>query len=261
VLNAAFKTTLHWDGNPTTLEQQLKYPLSGFAEMNLRSYDDLTASIRARADYVAAFRAEMGVEPADITREHVSRALASFQRTLVSGNSPFDRYYYGKNKSALSDDAKHGLELFQGKASCSACHMIEENYALFTDGRFHRLGIGYVPEKQVYSDPGVGMVSNKDYAGMFFTPSLRNVAETAPYMHDGSAPTIEDAIQLHYQRPDPEINRDTALKPVVLSQTELGYLAAFLRSLTGEERYNARGERLNQGAGQPALGLLRRSSK
>jgi cytochrome c peroxidase len=261
VLNAAFKTTLHWDGNPTTLEQQLKYPLSGFAEMNLRSYDDLTASIRARADYVAAFRAEMGIEPADITREHVSRALASFQRTLVSGNSAFDRYYYGKNKSALSDEARHGLELFQGKASCSACHMIEEDYALFTDGRFHRLGIGYVPEKQVYSDPGVGMVSNKDYAGMFFTPSLRNVAETAPYMHDGSAPTIEDAIRLHYQRPDPEINRDTALMSVVLSQTELGYLAAFLRSLTGEERYNARGERLNQGAGQPTLGLFRSSSK
>ena len=68
VLNAAFKTTLHWDGNPTTLEQQLKYPLSGFAEMNLRSYDDLTASIRARADYVAAFRSEMGVAPADIER-------------------------------------------------------------------------------------------------------------------------------------------------------------------------------------------------
>ena len=261
VLNAAFKTTLHWDGNPTTLEQQLKYPLSGFAEMNLRSYDDLTASIRAREDYVAAFRTEMGVEPQDITREHVSRALASFQRTLVSGNSPFDRYYYGKNPSALSADARHGLELFQGKAACSGCHMIEENYALFMDGKFHRLGIGYVPEKQVYSDPGVGMVSNSDYAGMFFTPSLRNVAETAPYMHDGSAPTIEDAIRLHYRRPDPNISRDTALKSVELSQTELGYLAAFLRSLTGEERYNARGERLNQGAGQSTLGLLRRSSQ
>lgn len=261
VLNAAFKTTLHWDGNPTTLEQQLKYPLSGFAEMNLRSYDELTATIRARPDYVAAFRSEMNVEPENITREHVARALASFQRTLVSGNSPFDRYYYGKDRGALSEGAKRGLELFQNKASCSECHTIEEDHALFTDGKFHRLGIGYVPEKRVYSDPGVGMVSNSDYAGMFFTPSLRNVAETAPYMHDGSAPTIEDAIRLHFQRPDPSINRDTALKSVVLSQTELGYLAEFLRSLTGEERYTARGERLNQRAGQSTLGLLRRSAK
>ncbi len=261
ILNAVFKATLHWDGNPTTLEQQLKYPLSGFAEMNLRSYDDLTATIRSRPDYVAAFRSEMNVEPEDLTREHVARALASFERTLVSGSSAFDRYYYGKEKDALSETARRGLELFKGKAACSVCHTIEENYALFMDGKFHRLGIGYVPEKQVYSDPGVGMVSNRDYAGMFFTPSLRNVAETAPYMHDGSAPTLEDAILLHYRRPDPEINRDTALKPVALSQPELRELVEFLRSLTGVERYTARGERVSERAGQSTLGLLRRSSK
>lgn len=261
VLNAAFRTTLHWDGNPTTLEQQLKYPLSGFAEMNLRSYDDLTATIRARPDYVEAFRTEMNVAPEEITREHVARALASFERTLISGSSAFDHYYYGKDKRALNESARRGLELFKGTASCSECHRIEDNYALFMDGKFHRLGIGYVPEKQAYSDPGVGIVSNSDYAGMFFTPSLRNVAETAPYMHDGSAPTMEDAILLHYKRPDPNINRDPALKPVVLSTAELRDLVEFLRSLTGEERYTARGERVSERAGQATLGLLRRSSK
>lgn len=259
ILNAAFKTTLHWDGSPTTLEQQLKYPLSGFAEMNLRSYDDLTAFIRSRPDYVQAFRSEMGVEPDAITREHVARALANFQRTLVSGGSAFDRYYYGKDKDALGEAARRGLELFTGKAACSTCHVIEENYALFMDGKFHTLGIGYVPEKKVYSDPGVGTVSNSDYAGMFFTPSLRNVAETAPYMHDGSAATLEDAIQVHFRGLDPAVDRVEALKSVKLNQSELRDLVEFLRSLTGEERYTARGERVSAKAGQSAQGLLRRS--
>lgn len=261
LLNAAFKTTLHWDGNPTTLEQQLKYPLSGFAEMNLRSYEDLTAFIRSRPDYVEAFRSEMNVEPDDITREHVARALASFQRTLVSGGSAFDRYFYGKEKSALNETARRGLELFTGKAACSTCHVIDDDSALFMDGKFHRLGIGYVADKQVYADPGVGIVSHSDYAGMFFTPSLRNVAETAPYMHDGSAPTMEEAIRLHYRRNDPKIDRDTSLKSVQLTPTEVRDLVEFLRSLTGEERYTARGERVSARTGQAAQGLLRRSAE
>ncbi len=261
LLNAAFKTTLHWDGNPTTLEQQLKYPLSGFAEMNLRSYEDLTAFIRSRPDYVEAFRAEMNVEPDDITREHVARALASFQRTLVSGGSAFDRYYYGKEQTALSGSARRGLELFMGKASCVSCHVIDEDSALFTDGKFHRLGIGYVADKQVYSDPGVGMVSNSDYAGMFFTPSLRNVAETAPYMHDGSAATMEDAIRFHYRGNDPTTARDKSFKPVQLSPGEMRELVDFLRSLTGEERYTSRGERISARTGQVAQGLLRRATE
>ncbi len=261
LLNAAFKTTLHWDGNPTTLEQQLKYPLSGFAEMNLRSYDDLTAFIRSRPDYVEAFRTEMSVEPDDITREHVARALASFQRTLVSGSSAFDQYYYGKQSGALNETARRGLELFTGRAACVACHVIDEDSALFMDGKFHRLGIGYVPDKQVYTDPGVGIVSNRDYAGMFFTPSLRNVAETSPYMHDGSAATLEEAILLHYRGTDPEIYRDKALQPVRLSATELRELVEFLRSLTGDERYTARGERSSARTGQVAQSLLRRSAE
>lgn len=260
LLNAAFKTTLHWDGNPTTLEQQLKYPLSGFAEMNLPSYDDLKAHIRSRPEYARAFRAELGLEPDDITREHVARALASFERTLVSGGSPFDRYYYGKEKDALGESARRGLELFTGRAGCVTCHVIEENYALFTDGRFHRLGLGYVPEKKVYADPGVGGVSNSDYAGMFFTPSLRNVAETAPYMHDGSAATLAEAIRLHFHGADPAVDRAEVLKSVALSQSELRDLVEFLRSLTGEESYTARGERVSARAGHPAQGLLRRST-
>lgn len=261
LLNVAFKTTLHWDGTPTTLEQQVKYPLAGYAEMDMSSYDKLLAYLKSKPDYVEAFRSELKLEPEDITREDVARVLATFQRTLISGESPFDLYYYGKDKTALSSEARQGFELFAGKAGCTNCHQIGEKYALFTDAKFHRLGVGYVPEKNVYVDPGVGMVSKSDYDGMFFTPSLRNVAETAPYMHDGSAKTLEEAVAFHFRQSDPRINLDPALKRVLLSEAELRQLVSFLRSLTGKERYTARGERLDSRTGKVNQSLWRRSAE
>lgn len=257
LLNVAFKATLQWDGNPTTLEQQVKYPLTGFAEMNLRSYDDLITYVRSRKDYVEAFRSEFGVEPEEISREHIARALASYERTLISGGSAFDRYYFEKNKQALNESARRGLELFKEKAGCSNCHLIKDDYALFMDGRFHSLGIGYVAEKGLYVDPGVGVVSNKDYAGMFFTPSLRNVAETAPYMHDGSAKTLEQAIRMHFQGQDPSTRKDQTLKAVALTSKEVADLVEFLRSLTGRERFNAKGEPLNLKSPDDQIGAQR----
>lgn len=244
LLNAAFKTTLHWDGNPTTLEQQVKYPLAGYAEMNFTSYDGLKALVRSRPEYVAAFRSEMSVEPEEISREHIARALAGFQRTLISGGSAFDLYFYGKEPKALTESAQRGLRLFTGKAGCVSCHTIGRDYALFMDGKFHTLGIGYVSEKDAYVDPGVGTVSNNDYAGMFFTPSLRNVAETAPYMHDGSIPTLEEAIRVHFRQVSLRIKVDSTLRSDAPSDSELSDLVDFLRSLTGQERYNSRAERI-----------------
>lgn len=259
LLNAAFKTVLQWDGNPTTIEQQMKYPLTGFAEMNLRSYDDLMNYIRSEPSYVQAFSSEMGVDKRDLSREHVGMALASYQRTLISGNSAFDRYYYGKQSNAMTAAAQRGLKIFLGNGGCVKCHAINQDYAFFTDGKFHRLGLGYVPERRIYSDPGVGVVSNSDYAGMFFTPSLRNVAETAPYMHDGSAATLAEAILVHYKQPDPEIRLDPAFQPVSLTQTEIADLVEFMRALTGEERYTAQGVRSTQlAAGASSRGTAQR---
>ena len=248
LLNVAYRATLQWDGNPTTIEQQVKYPLTGSSEMNLRSYDDLIVYVRSQKAYVDSFRSEFGLEPEDISREHIARAIASFERTLVSGESAFDRYYYGNDKQALTERARRGLSLFGGKAGCVNCHPINADYALFMDGRFHTLGIGYVVEKGLYADPGVGTVSNRDYAGMFFTPSLRNIAETGPYMHDGSVKTLEEAIEVHYGSQDPNARRDPALKSVTLSRKEIGDLVEFLRSLTGTQRYTSRGELIDRGA-------------
>lgn len=240
LLNVGFRTPLQWDGNPTTLEQQFKYPLSGFSELNLRSNEDLLAYVRSRPGYVQRFRAELGVAPDELSREHVALALASFLRTLVSSSSPFDRYYFGGDEQALSKPARRGLELFTGKAGCAGCHQVAGESALFMDSRFHRLGIDYIPERDVYADPGVGVVSSHDYAGMFFTPSLRNVAETAPYMHDGSIATLEEAIRAHYRRPE----LDPTLEPLELSPAEVDDLVALLRSLTGEERYDEQGRKI-----------------
>jgi cytochrome c peroxidase len=241
VLNAAFRASLHWDGNPTTIEQQFKYPLVGFAELNLRSHEELLAYVRSRREYVEAFRSEMGLAPEDIGREEVAQALGSYQRALVSGGSAFDRYRYGGEEGALGPAALRGLQLFTGEARCTRCHTIGERHATFEDGRFHRLGIGYSGKRGTYADPGVGTVSKEDYAGMFFTPSLRNVAETAPYMHDGSVATLPDAVRAHYRYPE----MDPALQGVSLSQGQVEDLVAFLRSLTGRERYSAQGERLS----------------
>jgi cytochrome c peroxidase len=258
LLNTAFKNTLHWDGTPTTLEQQVKYPLTGYAEMDLSSYDKLIKYLKSVPAYAEGFRQELKIEPEEVTREDLARALASYQRTLVSGASPFDLYYYGKDKTALSAEARQGFELFTGKAACVSCHRIDADYALFTDGKFHRLGVGYVPEKNLYVDPGVGMVSKSDYDGMFFTPSLRNVAETAPYMHDGSIKTLEEAVTFHYRQSDARINLDPAFKRVQLSATELQQLISFLRSLTGKERYTARGELLDARTGNATHHVSRR---
>jgi cytochrome c peroxidase len=239
LLNAAFKPTLHWDGNPTTLEQQAKYPLGGESEMGRSSRADLREFVQSRPTYVDAFREALDVEAGEIDYTHVSQALGAYQRTLVSGDSNFDRYYYGGDKTALEPAAIKGLELFV-EARCSVCHTIGPRAALFADGRFHSLGVGYHSESQTFADRGIAGVSSSDYTGMFFTPSLRNVAVTAPYMHDGSAPTLTDAIAAHYKSPVPA-------RPAVTSRldsSQLASLIAFLGSLTGRERYSIDGERL-----------------
>jgi cytochrome c peroxidase len=243
LLNAAFRTTLQWDGNPTTIEQQLKYPLTGFAELNMQSYEALNAVIRSDPGYVKAFRSVFLLEPRDVAREQVAIAVGAYIRTLVSANSAFDRYYYGGQKNVLSVSAVRGLQLFTGIAGCADCHRIDKKHALFMDSRFHNLGIGYEAATKSYRDPGVGTVSNSDYAGMFMTPSLRNVADTAPYMHDGSIPTIEQAIHAHFPAaPSGAATREDAFVP---TDGEIQDLVSFLKTLSGEDRYSLDGKRLS----------------
>lgn len=251
LLNVAFNPTLFWDGRSISLEQQAISPLFHPHEHGLRNRDQLSDLIRHDRKYVAAFRSVFGVNEQAIGVTQVSKALASFQRSLVSGNSPFDRYEYGKDKSVLDASAVRGLNLFRGRARCVTCHTIGEKHALFTDFDFHSLNVGLdkvssklaeiVRSAAAFPDPETAILKNAEFAelgrylvtknpqdiGKFRTPSLRNVALTAPYMHDGSVSTLEQAIEVEvYYRSLSEG------RPMVFTTSEKADLAAFLRALT-----------------------------
>ena len=133
----------------------------------------------------------------------VEKSIASFERTVVSGNSPFDRYMYGGDNKALSASAQRGLEVFRNpkKGNCAVCHTIGEKYALFTDNKFHNLGVGVklgINGEAELTDLGRFKVTNVEAdKGAFKTPSLRNIALTAPYMHDGSHKNLKEVIDFY----------------------------------------------------------------
>jgi len=228
LLNVAYRGTLNWDGNPTTIEQQIKYPLLGAAEMDIQSVDMLHERLQT-LNALEPLQRFYATE--NVGFEEVSSALAAYLRTLVSAASPFDRFFYGQEPQALGDEEQRGLELFTTQFRCSECHTLQRDYALFADDRFHRIGVGFDNETDSFKDPGVGTVSNYDYEGMFFTPPLRNVAHTGPYMHDGSIADLRKAISAHYAQQS-IVKEDVLARPSPTPE-ELDALTALLESLTG----------------------------
>jgi ketosteroid isomerase-like protein len=150
--------------------------------------------------------------------------------------------YLGE-RSALSASAARGLQTFTGRGGCARCHTIGANYALFTDGLYHTMGVGYDAPSGRYTDIGLGGISTNDFAGQFLTPSLRNVALTAPYMHDGSIPTLAGVIE-SYERNAERAGRGSGLVPLRLDASAREDLLAFLESLTGDQQYDSEGRRL-----------------
>lgn len=256
ILNAMYLNSLFWDGRRKTLEEQAQDPLTDAVEHGLKSPSALLEQIRVQPAYTVAFKQAFGVDAGAISLEHVTKAIASFERTLVAGNSPFDRYYYGGDKAALSPSATRGLSLFTGRADCSKCHSIGATSALFTDQEFHSLGIGLKRiearlaevAKHAFNSGDLaragGTVSPADiaelgrftvtkkagYIGKFRTPSLRNVALTAPYMHDGSVPSLEAAVDLEVYYRGIESGR-----PLILTPEEKTDLVSFLKALTSSK--------------------------
>lgn len=235
LLNVAFKGALFWDGGSATLEHQVKFPMSHRAEMGVM-YLDAAEFVRSDAHYAERFR-QLSANP--ISFEDVARALASYERTLVSGASAFDRFYYGKESGALGAGAQRGLRLFTGKARCAICHQIGATHALFLDQTFHNTGVGYT--RTGFTDLGQGALSDSSRSGFFFTPSLRNVDLTAPYMHDGSIPTLEQVVDFYSRGGVSNPYLDEKIRPLALSGQERLDLVQFLRSLTGTGTYAADG--------------------
>jgi len=183
--------------------------------------------------YVAEFQKAFGLGP--ITIHRMVNALASFERTMVSGNSPFDRWYYGHDQHAVSDSVKRGFEVFRDPklGNCAVCHTVNEHYALFTDNKFHNIGIG-VSQGQI-GDEGRYVVTHRESDfGAFKTPTLRNVAITSPYFHDGSRKTLKDSIDYYVGGGNSNQNLDKDMHPLHLTAQQQADLLAFLESLTGE---------------------------
>ncbi|MFQ5956267.1 MAG: cytochrome-c peroxidase [Candidatus Brocadiales bacterium] len=230
VLNSALYDLQFWDGRAPTLEEQAKQPIINPIEMGVPSHDAVIEKLKGIEEYRKAFQKTFGEE---INIDNVARAIASFERTLIAGNSPFDRFMYGGDKNAISDMAKKGLEVFRGKGRCLTCHEFVGSFALFTDNKFHNIGVGMdKPEP----DMGRYEVTKLDKdKGAFKTPTLRNIALTAPYMHDGSEATLEEVVDLYDKGGNPNPHLSGEMRPLKLTKEEKKALVEFLKTLTSSD--------------------------
>jgi cytochrome c peroxidase len=266
VINAAYMKTLFWDGREPDLEGQSKQPSINPVEGGLHDHGPILQVIRHDPAYVKAFAEVFAVSAEQITMDHVAKAIASFERTLVAGDSAFDRYYYGGDAGAMSQAQIRGLALFVGQARCVSCHRIEQTQALFTDNRFHNIGVGF---KRIRGKEGLtagellrskhqgasvdhSVLTNEDLSelgrfavtenltqvGAFKTSSLRNIAVTQPYMHDGSLKTLEEVVDFYnnggrLKETDPLSEfQSGGIRPLHLSNEQKQDLVVFLRALT-----------------------------
>ena len=224
-VNRVFANAQFWDGRAATLEDQSIGPFVSSVEHGFLDYDEMINKMNKIEGYRKQFRQVFG---ADISAANVGRAIASFQRTILSGNSPADRYDSGGEEQALSAAAQAGLELFRTKARCTRCH----SGFNFSDEKFHNLGIGWDTNTV---DLGRYMITkNSEDIGAFKTPTLREIARTAPYMHDGRFGTLEEVVNFYDQGGIKNPHLDNTVIRLELTELEKRNLVEFLRSLNGE---------------------------
>jgi cytochrome c peroxidase len=260
VLNAMFNATQFWDGRSPTLEEQAKLPILNPVEMAMPSPEAVVAKVRGIPEYATEFQRVFGRE---VTYDDLASAIAAFERTQFSGSAPFDRFLLQGDDKALDASAKRGWALFNGKARCNECHAANATSPLFSDQKFHNIGIAahkqdFVKlaqqglrvvrtgdEKQIdelalqteFSELGRFLVTKQENdVGSFKTPTLRNTGITAPYMHDGSLATLWDVMD-HYNKggvANPFL--DGGMQRLGLTEAEVDDVVAFLFTLT-DERY------------------------
>jgi cytochrome c peroxidase len=224
LLNIAWIPKLGWDGHFRDLESVAMGPITGPANMNLTE-EEMIGRLSAIPGYVTAFDATFG--KGGVTRDRIEQALATFQRSIVSADAPFDRWLNG-DENAISATAKRGFALFNGKANCAACHT---GWA-FTDAGFHDIGLAKD------DDLGRGRLfpTSVKLQHAFKTPTLRDVARRAPYMHDGSVASLAEVIDLYDRGGIERPSRDNDIRPLNLRDREKADLIAFLNTLSGTRK-------------------------
>jgi cytochrome c peroxidase len=222
IINSAYMRFQFWDGREPSLEGQALGPIHNPIEMG-ETHENVVNKLNAIPGYREQFQQVFGT---DANTDGIAKAIAAFERTIVSGPSAYDRYLMGE-RGAMSPAAERGLRVFNGKGHCTPCH----SGPAFSDQSFRNLGVGMDKEK-----PDLGRYDHtKDPAdqGRFKTPGLRNVAQTPPYLHDGSAKTLMDVIDVYDRGGVPNPRLDRLVLPLALTRREKADLVAFLDALTG----------------------------
>ncbi len=231
ILNTGFYRYQFWDGRALSLEEQAKAPIQSPVEMN-QNIDELISELSATKDYPGLFQQAFGSNK--ITLDRIAQAIAVFERSLVSSDSAYDRFWKG-DKNALSAEARKGMKLFFGKAKCSICH----SGPLFTDGQFHNIGIPFSGKK----DPGRKKISGeKFHEGAFKTPSLRDTSLTGPYMHNGVFSSLKEVIEFYDLGGVVSPNKSPFISPIGLNAREKNNLLEFLKALTSDKFINSGNE-------------------
>jgi cytochrome c peroxidase len=217
-----------WDGRAASLEQQALMPIENPVEMG-NTHQTMIETLSTVEGYRPYFAQAFG-DPA-ITKERVARAIADYERTRMSGNSPWDRWRRNRDESAVSDQVKRGHDLFFDKAACNQCHLGSN----FTDSLFHNLGVGWDPETKTFADDGRYVVTKQPAdRGAFKTPTLRELTRRAPYMHDGSIATLREVVELYNRGGIRNPHLDPKITALKLTDADVDALVAFMQALDGE---------------------------
>jgi cytochrome c peroxidase len=262
ILNAMFNESLFWDGRASSLEEQAKHPLVSPFEMGMESNQKVVARVAAILGYRRQFKQVFKSEGLSI--ETISKAIAAYERTLLSGNSPFDRFIAGGDNAAITDAQRRGWELFKGKAKCIDCHVHTSLAPFFTDSKFHNTGVAasdalfdnltrgtqrisdatssggttltLLSHSEGFSELGRFTFTLKPAdIGAFKTPTLRDIELTSPYMHDGSLKTLIEVVRFYNRGGNPNSHLDERMRPLQLNDAEINDLVEFMRSLTSDD--------------------------
>lgn len=224
VVNSALMTVQFWDGRAATLEEQALGPLVNPVEMGNKTHEDVVQRVKSIKGYEPLFMKVFGTAP---TKDNISQAIAAFERTILSGNSRYDRFLAG-DKKAMNESEVRGMTIFLSKGKCVQCH----SAPTFSDNQFHNLGVGM---NKPNPDVGRAAISkNKKDTGAFKTPTVRDITKHAPYMHDGSQATLEEVIEFYDKGGEKNPYLDVRMTPLNLTPEEKSDLIHFLKALDGD---------------------------